>query len=351
MASIRTTGLVILAFMTAGCHAAPALAPVPSAPEPTPTTSEQLRPAVQAHPAPAGLQGLSLAVAAEVVTGADGADVLHARAVLRNENAEAIYIEYGACALDILGFRTAAAGAPVWRSERRQPWDGTSFHGCPLYLATATIEPGADFSPEEFTVRIPAIELLGDTLPDGSYHLAGRLHVNRDTLRADAGIVVLRAVRAPLPATRRYQAVTWSARTEVVARRPTLVRAEAVATLTHASGITTAMSVDCPVSLLVYESRERRDAAPLAGEPAARAPRSCGPAVAPVAFSAPDPRGNPRRDGFALQPGAPVPFRVEASAADLLGEGLPEGRYYFAVAVPLAGRTLYLSAGEAVLRR
>jgi hypothetical protein len=59
-----------------------------------------------------------------------------------------------------------------------------------------------------------------------------------------------------------------------------------------------------------------------------------------------------------MRQGRPVRLSVEADAEALLGDELPEGRYYFAVVVRAAGykgrgaqAPIFLRAGEAVLRR
>jgi hypothetical protein len=263
-------------------------------------------------------------------------DSLHVRATLINETQNSVRIEYGACAVHLHAYRTPdRTGTPVWRSERRAPWEAGYVYGCPAYLAVASVAPGGEFSPGEFALTVPLTEVLADSLPDGRYYFTAVLDAAGQQFRVAAGEVELRLARPPLPSRRRAHFLTFEANSRVLRAQPTTVRAEVTATLTDAGGSLVRFSPDCPVVLLAYRSRERRDAAPRSGAPDWQGPRECGDDLREIIMN----RGQTQS------------FAVEASAGEILGGSLPPGRYYFAVAVQLERRQVFLAVGEADLRR
>jgi hypothetical protein len=113
------------------------------------------------------------------------------------------------------------------------------------------------------------------------------------------------------------------------------VRVAVTGRLSHAGGALEQMSAQCPVVLHVYRTREARDQAPRAGPPAWTSHPRCGPEMQEYSLS----RGESRT------------WRVQASSRQILGAGLPPGRYYFAVVVNHEGTRTFLSAGDAQLTR
>src|SRR3954470_12990365 len=52
-------------------------------------------------------------------------------AKLRNDRAEAVTLQYGACNVSLNAYTTAdRRGAPVWRSYASEPWEGTYGRAC-----------------------------------------------------------------------------------------------------------------------------------------------------------------------------------------------------------------------------
>ncbi len=276
-----------------------------------------------------GLRGLGYRVRTAVAR-----DSLLARAVVVNEGPDTVHLEFGTCALKLRAYRAAErAGPPVWRSERVEPWSGGGVYGCDLKLGISDLAPGDSLRP--FEVRVPLIEVLGDSLPDGRYHFGAVLELNfAETGELAAGAAELAVPRAPLPDSRQARLITYRAATEVTEQRPTRVRTRVTATLTAAGGSIQRYPHGCPVMLWAYRDRARRDAAPVSGAPDWMShPGGCGPELQEVSLG----RGESRV------------FEVAADARSILGASLPPGRYYFAAVVNAPTRRVFLSAGEADL--
>jgi hypothetical protein len=294
------------------------------------------RVAVHAGAARLSLPADRLDYRAESGTRGAARDTLAARMTLTNRGALPAYLEFGACALRLLAWRTAdRSGPPAWDSDRRQPWAGTYGWGCPMYLATRTVAPGADFSPGEFSLAVPLIEMLGDSLPDGRYWFSGQVRVNwAPSPTVDAGALDLALPRGAMPAERAYRYVTY--RTTGVTLSGGTVRAAATATLTNAGSALVIFPRDCVVRLVAYRDRARRDAAPRSGAPDwEQSLAGCSDAT----------------QEFVLGNGQSRTFETSAAPREILGAGLPAGRYHFALVVRADGRRVFLSAGEADLAR
>jgi hypothetical protein len=257
-------------------------------------------------------------------------------AVLINRTVGPIVIEHGACPVRLRAFRTPdRTGSPDWKSELRSPWNGGPDYACPLYLKSVELAPSQEFSPDEFVLRVPISEVLADSLPDGVYHFTVELEVGSRSVQIPVGEAELRMERHPLPDRRDVGALTFTARTLASRTEPRVVRAEAKVTLGSTRESVVRFLADCPIVLYAYRSRERRDAAPRSGEPDWKEPRACGEGIRELRLSG---------DQDAT-------FAVEFSARDVLGSTVPSGRYHFAVVVHLEGRRIFLSAGDAELRR
>ncbi|MDQ3309886.1 MAG: hypothetical protein M3497_07140 [Gemmatimonadota bacterium] len=280
-------------------------------------------------------EGLAYRATTRLVPGTP--DTLMTRVTAANITRRPIHIEYGGCALQVRAYRSAArSGQPVWRSEGRQPVDGTSSYTCPLYAASATIAPDESFSPREFSLRVPVPEVLADSLLNGRYHFSVSLHLNRiQTPAFPAGEAELALRRPSLAATRTAESITYRANTEATSASPLIIRTQVTAVPAHPGGARLRYSADCPVILFVYHSRARRDAAPRSGEPDWRSARSC-------------------QGGFSeewLNGGQSWTLGGEATTQEILGDSLPPGRYYFAAVVQTDRQRVFLSAGEANLAR
>ena len=116
---------------------------------------------------------------------------LATRVTMTNENAVGVRLEYGACAVTLLAFRSAErAGKPVWNSNYRKPADGIIYF-CPMYLATGVVNPGESISPKELNAQFPVAEFLADSLPAGRYYFVARVRMNWRSVRVPAGEVAM----------------------------------------------------------------------------------------------------------------------------------------------------------------
>lgn len=114
---------------------------------------------------------------------------LSVHATMTNTNAQAVRLEYGACAIDLLAYRTSdRSGKPAWDSALRKTYPPPGYaYACPSYLATGKIAPGATVSPAEFNTTIPINEMLGDSLPAGRYYFKALIGMNWRTNVVMAG--------------------------------------------------------------------------------------------------------------------------------------------------------------------
>ena len=104
-----------------------------------------------------------------------------------NTNTQPVRLEYGACAVTLLAYRTAArSGAPAWNSSRWQGPNGFG-HVCLLYLAISLLDPRATGSPREFSPTFSAAEMLGDSLPAGHYYFKVLASLNWRSVEVVAG--------------------------------------------------------------------------------------------------------------------------------------------------------------------
>ncbi len=120
--------------------------------------------------------GLAYAVALE----REG-DGMWAAIEISNDGADPVYLEYGACTLELALYRDAARAGPTvpWRAQE----------DCALYLAMATIDPGEVLRAPEFTRSFDS-----DRLPElapGVYLVEVQLTLNRRRLRFPMGTLVI----------------------------------------------------------------------------------------------------------------------------------------------------------------
>jgi len=119
--------------------------------------------------------GLTFAAATTVVNGS-----LNVHATVTNTNTQPVGLEYSACAISLLAYRTAdRSGKPAWNSARREPYPPANYgYACPSYLAVGKIDPAATLSPGEFNARFPVNEMLADSLPAGHYYFKAIIGMN-----------------------------------------------------------------------------------------------------------------------------------------------------------------------------
>jgi len=119
--------------------------------------------------------GLVFTAATTVVNG-----TLNVHATVTNTNTQPVRLEYGACSINLLAYRTAdRSGKPAWNSALRKPYPPVDYvYVCPSYLAVGKVDPAATLSPSEFNIRFPVTEMLGDSLAAGHYYFTAVIGMN-----------------------------------------------------------------------------------------------------------------------------------------------------------------------------
>lgn len=103
-------------------------------------------------------------------------DTVVVAATAINISSRPVRVEWGACEMDVLLFRTAEpSGTPAFDWMKRPPPPGLVY-ACPLYLAMKTLNPGESMSPREFRLAMPVSRLGVDTLGRGTYYVTATLH-------------------------------------------------------------------------------------------------------------------------------------------------------------------------------
>lgn len=192
-----------------------------------------------------------------------------------------VAFSFGNCALRLRAFRTPARDAePIWRSELRIPPGFDDPRVCLLYLASVTIAPGESVSPREFQARIPLYEVLGDSLTDGRYHFTAELALVREseaatdppsqdpgdeTLRFDAGTVLLTSAVEPLPEERTVDGILYRVHAKTDPEKPGMLRLTLM--IANRTGRPVVLSGSGCASLYGYLDPARRDAWWSSGRP------------------------------------------------------------------------------------
>ena len=260
-----------------------------------------------------------------------------ARGRITNAGTQTIRLEFGACALQLLAYRNPdRTGTPVWNSDRRKVWNQGFSWACPLYLAVRDLAPGATLEPGEFSLAVPLIEVLGDSLPDGRYWFSAQIRTNLSAAaRVDAGVADLALARSPLPNRRISEVLTFLSDPVTVSGSPQQVTARGRIRLDYASGALVTYPGTCALRLHAYADRARRDAAPRSGPADWIQQPSCFAAMESIVLS----RGQEKL------------FQTTVAARDILGNSRPAGRYFFAVEILAEDTRVFLTAGEAELSR
>lgn len=266
---------------------------------------------------------------------------LQASVSLTNATDRPLRLEYGACAVVLLGFdNPARSGTPVWDSEeRRDPVTGNPY-ACYDTLYIREVGPGESLPAEELQMLVPLYEivghsLLGRFLPDGRYYWLARVQVNDQTIEVPLGQLLLKMDEQPLPRQRSiggllYRVDTWTAATSPTAVGSTL------SVVNQTDALLTASIADrCPFSLYAYREKARRDAAFVAGEPDWRPEERC---LLEMVF-------------LRLDAGESRQISITVPGAEILGDSLPEGRYYLAAVVRLRNTSIWLAAGDIQIQR
>lgn len=273
--------------------------------------------------------------ATSVLAVRDTARSLTTTVTLDNRGELPSYLEYGACATRVLAYRTTARDAvPVWDSNQRRMWSTGQSLICLSYLAITTIQPGVRFSPREFVLDVPLMDVLGDSLPDGHYYFRASVGFSNRAAMTDipAGDAEIAFPRPTLATTRRSFILEWKASPVRIVDGS--VRATVIGTVVNANSALVDVARDCPVLIRVYRDRERRDAAPRSGAPDWSQP-TCGSAMEKKTVF--------RGEQQTLETSVPI--------REILGASMPSGRYYFAVVTRADGMEMTLSAGELDLTR
>jgi len=236
------------------------------------------------------------------------------------------------CPLELRAYRTGArSGAPAWDSERLRRG------GCPF---DAPHGP----QPSSLHFEIPVSRILGDSLPDGEYHLATALRFPGETLEFPGRSAFL--TRDTLPPVSDISGLRYRVETRVEPGSPRELRT--VVTVTNSGPRRVSLEFGaCTLLLRAYRTPARTGR--------------------PVWYSE---RARPRwagKDDFGyacpmylahrvLAPGesvSPKEFQARVPVPEILGDSLPEGRYSFTAQLGFAGAnradTVRLPAGEADL--
>ena len=266
---------------------------------------------------------------------------LQASVSLTNVTDSPIRLEYGACAVVLLGFdNPVLSGAPVWDSEdRHDPVTGNPY-ACDAILNVRDIGPGESLPAEDLQVSVPLYEivghpLLGRFLPDGRYYWLARVQVNNQTIEVPLGQLLLKMDEQPVPRQRSIDGLLYRVDTWTAATSPTAV-GSTLSVVNQTDAFMAASIADrCPFSLYGYREKARRDGAFVAGEPAWRPKERCLLKMVLLRLGA----GESRQ------------LNITVPGAETLGDSLPEGRYYLAAVVWLKNTSIWLAAGEIQLQR
>jgi hypothetical protein len=128
-------------------------------------------------------------------------DTIRISVAVRNTGDREEHLSLGECSLDVSFYRadrdTAAA---VWQQSRWQPHPppGLPLFGrvCLSYALDITLQSGESSAPREYSATFAARDVLGDSLPEGTYRVIARAGYNDSTAPLSLGPIELRR-RAP----------------------------------------------------------------------------------------------------------------------------------------------------------
>ena len=147
---------------------------------------------VPAGPLDVGSPNAGLTLAGTTTLTGTNADTLRARITITNTTSRPVRLEYGACSVHLLAYRSPdRSGTPVWNSDVRRAPAG-AVYACPAYLAVGVVKPGETVSPREFNVIHSVREMLGDSATSGRYYFKARVDLNWRVIEVDAGDLEVR---------------------------------------------------------------------------------------------------------------------------------------------------------------
>lgn len=257
-----------------------------------------------------------------------------ARGRITNAGTQTIRLEFGACSLQLLAYRNPnRSGTPVWNSDQRKFWNQGLGWACLLYRAVRDLARGATLEPAEFSLAVPLIEVLGDSLPDGRYWFSAQIRTNLSAAaRVDAGAADLVLARPPLSTRRISESLTFLSDAVTVSGSPQQVTARGRIRLDYAGSALITYPGACALRLHAYADRARRDAAPRSGPADWIQEPNCYAAMESIGMS----RGQEKL------------FQTAVAARDILGSSRPAGRYFFAVEIHAAGNRVFLRSEDVV---
>jgi hypothetical protein len=240
------------------------------------------------------------------------------------------------CIVGVAAHRDSAAGdSPAWRLRDRG--------------ALACTGP-ADAPAPPMDRRISVTDVLGDSLPPGPYRFTILAEVRGDTFQAEAGRIFLSPDTLPPTGDRSALRHTVETRVEDVAPRHLVTRVTATNTGSRRVQV---QFGDCALRLRAYRTPARTGRpvwrSELRGPPYERGEDGFGYAC--LAYLA----------GAVVAPGetiAPNEFSARIPFPEILGDSLPDGRYWLAAELDLLGErpaggldrdSVRLAAGEAEL--
>jgi hypothetical protein len=234
---------------------------------------------------------------------------------------------------------------------------------------TGAVDALAPGGTRRFTLAVPLVEVLGDSLPDGRYAVGLQLGLEEPGSPPEipAGAVDLRLARAPLAARRvtdglaltaavtRAPAADAPGADTLLDTLPDTLRVRAALDLINGTAALVEVARDCPLVLHVYRTRARRDAAPRTGPGDVVLPARCAPRAGAGGAEAGRPDRTPGASPWAERW---AEVQIDRGRAHVLvmdaawptghagGRGDPGGRYFLAAEVRLRRRTVWIAAGD-----
>lgn len=224
------------------------------------------------------------------------------------------------CAWHLRMYEVETKEHPVWDSAR------LGLGGCPPPRPSRTAFGRLD----------SARTLLGDSLAPGPYRFTVLLHTIRDSVEVDAGSVFVTA--DPRPLVRAPRGLTYRVRSVGGGKDRAHVRL-AIQLINRTDRRVRLEYGACPLQLLVHKNADR--ARPAAWNSAKQLDETAQLPVCPLYLKLSE-----------LGPGEThrPEFRAAFSVAGILGDSLPEGKYYFTAQLVVGGDTVDFPAGSGTLR-
>lgn len=243
----------------------------------------------------------------------------------RNTTSDSVSLE-GVCVVQLRAFRDSAA-TPAWKSPEEPAGD------CSSPAGLRTIPPGGKFSLHAAeAVGFPrVVDILGDSLPSSRYAFGVLVRVGGDTVSVGAGTLALSAdTRPPLQDPDRLR---YAAESSVEGIAPRWLVARVVATNPTDRHVYLEYGA-CALRLRAYRTPERTGRPVWRSEyrrhPRAEHGYAC---LGYLAIALVSPAGEI----------SPPEFNARIPLYEVLGDSLPDGRYYFTAVLEFqsgAGTTL-----------